>query len=42
MSAQDIVINLTATLDGAVLGRKMFKYNVAEGTIHGEALVMGG
>ena len=36
---QDIVIQLTAELDGTVLSRKMYRYNQAEGRIHGGSLV---
>lgn len=38
-SSAPIVINLTAELDGAVLSRKMYRYNQAEGRIHGGSLV---
>lgn len=36
---QDIVIHFTEELDGAVLSRKMYRYNQAEGRIHGGSLV---
>lgn len=36
---QDIVIYFTEELDGAVLSRKMYRYNQAEGRIHGGSLV---
>lgn len=36
---QNILIQLTAELDGAVLSRKMYRYNQAEGRIHGGSLV---
>ena len=39
---QDIVINLTSTLDGAVLARNQFRYNMAEMNRHGPSLVTGG
>ena len=38
-SSAPIIINLTAELDGAVLSRKMYRYNQAEGRIHGGSLV---
>lgn len=36
---QNILIQLTAELDGAVLSRKMYRYNQAEGRIHSGSLV---
>lgn len=36
---QDIVIHFTEELDGAVLSRKLYRYNQAEGRIHGGSLV---
>lgn len=36
---QDIVIHFTEELDGAVLSRKLYRYNQAEGRIHGGPLV---
>lgn len=38
-SSAPIIINLTAELDGTVLSRKMYRYNQAEGRIHGGSLV---
>lgn len=36
---QDIIINLTATLDGAVLAQKMYRYNNSEASRRGPSLV---
>ena len=36
---QDIVIHFTEELDGAVLSRKLYRYNQAEGRVHGGSLV---
>lgn len=38
-SARDIVINLTAEMDGAVVARKQYRYNQRESTLRGTSLV---
>lgn len=38
-NSQDIIINLTAELDGAILSRKMYSYSARENTLRGESLV---
>lgn len=38
----DIVLNVTETIDGAVLARNQYRYNQREAQLHGPALVKGG
>lgn len=40
-AAQEIVLNITETIDGAVLARNQYRYNVAEASRHGASLVVG-
>ena len=40
-AAQEIVLNITETIDGAVLARNQYRYNVAEASRHGSSLVVG-
>lgn len=39
-AAQEIVLNITETIDGAVLARNQYRYNVAEASRHGASLVV--
>ena len=40
-AAQEIVLNITETIDGAVLARNQYRYNIAEASRHGASLVVG-
>ena len=40
-SQKDVVINITTTLDGAVIARNQYKHNISESQIRGTNLVQG-